>query len=224
MKTTNANKYQPNICSSLASAWIKKMMISEVHGQLWCAEAYGAEPSAVFYDRHREDQKYLGCIEAIDDLIEIGETLYGYQESPESSLVSLDMLNEILHSESIAELSDDIEKGIEQNRRLEKLRQVEVVKKYKGFKVLGLLGFMERATEDRDFYLMSVKIIETGGHHTIAFAIIRSDNKCYIHYYDPNEKKVYRFTKGTGEFERYCQSTIAGTYSFVNSVTKIINK
>ncbi|GLT20211.1 hypothetical protein GCM10007938_39940 [Vibrio zhanjiangensis] len=65
MTLYEANRYQPDICKSLTTAWLGQMMRGTNYGELWCATAHAATENDAFYQSHFQQQAQLECMEQL---------------------------------------------------------------------------------------------------------------------------------------------------------------
>jgi hypothetical protein len=210
-----ANRYQPDICASLCTEWITRMMISEAEGERWRQNASFAHEHSPFYQRHLQEQADLTSIEQIrahgliQKVLPVLDELY-----PDAGLALV---------QARAPVLKDLNDKTTDRLKLIRIRKLKVLRSASPATLGTLTKEFLKLDKNPRYYLISVRAHD-GRSHMIAVVSTKSDGVFYLggylYYYDPNMHRVVRWDSRR-DLNTFLERTLLSDYQSVNSIWEV---
>jgi hypothetical protein len=217
MDTYNANRFQPDICLSLTSEWLTRMMVSASEGKRWCAAAHSAAENDDFYVRHRAEQAELTSaatranIDRQQRLLQLPVFTGRYA----AEAMALVQARQPIITSLLTKKTDRV--------KLMRLRRIRVTRSENAATIDTLkTEFMKLSATPR-YYLISVRT-RTAGSHAIAVVSTKSawlfGSNGHLYYYDPNLFLAVRWG-GRSELNGFLDRSLLTDYASINSIWEV---
>ncbi len=212
----DANKYQPDICKSLTTAWLGQMMRGTNYGELWCAAAHAATENDAFYQSHLQQQSQLECKDQVKAQKNIQmlltKTSFGQDYAHEAMALVM------ARTAPLDSLASQKTKKI----MLMRVRNMKVVRSTDKIDLTGLGAEFDKLSSTARYYLISVRA--DSGSHSIAVVSTKAEGlfspKGYLYYYDPNANKVARWSS-RADMKGFLNKALLKDYRSINGIWQV---
>lgn len=186
------------------------------YGELWCATAHAATENDAFYQSHCQQQAQLECTEQLkaQKNIQMLLTQTNFMQNHPNESVALVMAR----TPAIDSLTSQKTKKI----MLMRVRNIKVVRSTDNIDLIGLKAEFNKLSDTTRYYVVQVRA--NSGSHAIAVVSTKAKGifspSGYLYYYDPNLKKVVRWSSRE-EMKGFLDKTLLKDYRSINGIWQV---